>query len=140
MRKLILILLLVSNATMTMESSFADPDPIKLLSLHEDRIETAVFNKDGTQILTTSASGVKLWDAQNGELIKELHHEGSVYSASFSPDEQCILTVSGRPVRNVQANIWSINSGELLYRMHGHTGSVISASFSPNGKLIVSFE
>jgi WD40 repeat protein len=52
---------------------------------------------------------------------------GRVYSASFSPDGQQLLT-SGSGV----ANLWSI-TGERLVSLEGHQGLIRSLSFSPNG-------
>ena len=59
-------------------------------------------------------------------------HQGSVNSASFSPDGKQIVTASD----DNTAKVWD-TSGKMIADLKGHQGSVYSASFSPDGKQIV---
>ncbi|MBD2100972.1 TIR domain-containing protein [Leptolyngbya sp. FACHB-261] len=59
-------------------------------------------------------------------------HQGPVYSASFSPDGQTILTASA----DNTARLWD-RSGKQLAELKGHQGWVTSASFSPDGQTIL---
>ena len=59
-------------------------------------------------------------------------HEGSVNSASFSPDDKLIVTAGA----DNTARVWDF-SGKQLAELIGHQGNVKSANFSPDSKLIV---
>ena len=56
----------------------------------------AVFNGDGTRILTWSWNDTaRLWDAATGkEVMAPLRHQGPVSGAAFNGDESRILTWS----------------------------------------------
>jgi WD40 repeat protein/CHAT domain-containing protein len=58
-------------------------------------------------------------------------HEGSVNSASFSPDGKLIVTAG----TDGTARVWD-TSGKQIVELRGHWASVRSASFSPDGKRI----
>src|SRR4028118_1084829 len=60
-------------------------------------------------------------------------HQGSVNSASFSPDGKLIVTAS---TASNEVRVWDI-SGKLLTEIKGHQGSVNRASFSPDGQRII---
>jgi WD40 repeat protein len=61
-------------------------------------------------------------------------HTGIVWSASFSPDGEKVVSASDdRTVR-----IWSAVTGECEQSLAGHTGEVKSASFSHDGEKVVS--
>src|ERR671932_761865 len=66
------------------------------------------------------------------EEIQLKGHEGSVKSASFSPDGKRIVTASF----DGTARVWDL-SGKQLVELTGHEGYVYSASFSPDGGRIV---
>ncbi|MGF1979744.1 MAG: WD40 repeat domain-containing protein, partial [Nostoc sp. CmiSLP01] len=72
----------------------------------------------------------RVWDSK-GKLLATLQHQGSVNSASFSPNGEQIVTASD----DKTARVWD-SKGKLLATLQ-HQGSVNSASFSPNGEQIV---
>ena len=59
-------------------------------------------------------------------------HDGSVNSASYSPDGKLIVTAGA----DNTARVWDF-AGKQVAELVGHQGSVKSANFSPDGKLIV---
>ncbi|MCT7962603.1 hypothetical protein NG791_18195, partial [Laspinema sp. D1] len=66
-------------------------------------------------------------------MIAELKgHQGTVRSASFSPDGQSIVTASN----DNTARVWNLR-GQMIAELKGHQGTVRSASFSPDGQSIV---
>ena len=85
------------------------------LSGHEDGVWHAVFNHQGTQVVTASEDKTaRVWDAQNGALVAELSgHKDSVYRAMFSYDGTQVVTVS----QDKTARVWKIpNIQELIDR------------------------
>jgi WD40 repeat protein len=60
-------------------------------------------------------------------------HTDYIYSATYSPDGNKLLTASG----DKTAKLWDIKSGKLLHSFQGHTDVVRSANFSPDGLSIV---
>lgn len=59
-------------------------------------------------------------------------HEGTVYSAAFTKDQQRV--VSGGADQT--ARIWNIADGRELAKYVGHQGPVLSVSVSPSGRLL----
>ena len=78
---------------------------LTILGEHKSPVTDALFNPDGTRILTISDI-VQLWDAQ-GHLLNVLKKDG-VLSARFS--NQFILTFSG----DSSAQLWNAYSGDLI--------------------------
>jgi WD40 repeat protein len=63
-----------------------------------------------------------------------IQHGSTVYSASFSPDGQRIVTASG----DETARVWDAATGKPIGEpLKGHEGVVLGAAFSPDGKRIV---
>ncbi|HEX8703151.1 MAG TPA: hypothetical protein VF815_30220, partial [Myxococcaceae bacterium] len=60
-------------------------------------------------------------------------HEGTVYSASFSPDGQRIVTAS----TDNTVRVWKTDGQGAPLVLRGHKGPIFSASFSPDGQRIV---
>jgi dipeptidyl aminopeptidase/acylaminoacyl peptidase len=66
-------------------------------------------------------------------MIAELKgHQGGVYSASFSPDGERIVTASF----DNTARVWD-RRGQMIAELKGHQGRVWDASFSRDGERIV---
>jgi cytidylate kinase len=61
-------------------------------------------------------------------------HSDCVFSASFSPDGQQIVSGSA----DNTARVWNAQTGGQLAVLEGHSDAVLSASFSPDGQQIVS--
>ena len=71
--------------------------------------------------------------AQSGWRLVLSGHEGSVHSASFSPDGSRIVTAS----RDKTARIWDAATAHEIAVLGGHAFNVLSAAFSPDGSRIV---
>jgi hypothetical protein len=71
---------------------------------HDDSVDSAVFNPDGTRIVTASADGTaKVWDP-DGTLLETLRgHTDGLFSAVFNPDGMRIVTASWDDT----ARLWS---------------------------------
>src|SRR5208337_1870916 len=97
---------------------------------------------DGRRVVTALAEypdfTARVWDAATGRELTVLKgHEGSVCSASFSPDGTRIVTAS----LDKTARIWDAATGAEVQVFKGHrSGSVLSAAFSPDGKRVLTFD
>jgi WD40 repeat protein len=75
-----------------------------------------------------------VWDVATGDVLLILRgHEGSLHSASFSPDGNRIVT-SGS---DSTTRLWDAHTGEQLFILPGHTAAVNSAVYSPDRQAIV---
>ena len=96
-------------------------------------LTTAVFNNDGTRILTASQdTGATVWDAQTLTPVLDLAYTNGLLDARFSPDGRHIATSCLDGI----GRIWDAKTGKLELTLQGHTGAIISTAFSPNGHLI----
>src|SRR4051812_41675087 len=50
----------------------------------------AMWNKDESRILTWSGAIVNMWDAETGENLLTLRHDGAIYGALWNKDESRI--------------------------------------------------
>jgi WD40 repeat protein len=100
---------------------------------HTDIVRTAVFNADGTQIVTASKDGTaQVWSTDGIQLAILKGHADQVFKAVFSPDGSEIVTTS----YDNTARIWKPDGTQLAV-LQGHTAAVTSAIFSYDGTKIL---
>jgi WD40 repeat protein len=78
-----------------------------------------------------------VWDVQTGALVAGPFqgHSGAVYSVSFSPDGEWVISGS----EDTTIRVWDVQTGALIAPpLEGHTRDVISVTFSLDGKWIAS--
>src|SRR5262245_61662047 len=63
-----------------------------------------------------------------------IRHDGTVCSASFSPDGKTLASASF----DKTVKLWEVATGKELATLQGHTAVVWSVSFSPGGKTLTS--
>jgi WD40 repeat protein len=108
---------------------------LKAILEHGGPVGTAVFNPDGTRVLSAGLSNaVRVWDARSGQLVAELKgHTNSVHKAHFSPDGSRIVSAS----KDGTARVWDSRSGNTIVELKGHKGEIWFAGFSPDGTRVV---
>jgi WD40 repeat protein len=121
---------------------------IAQLKGHKKVIGTAIFSPDSQRIVTSASTMLesssdgftdqdytaRVWDAKSGQEIAQLKgHTSSVYTATFSPDSQRIVTASD----DKTARVWNAKSGQEITQFKGHEGFVYTAAFSPDGQRVV---
>ena len=96
-------------------------------------VNTALFSRDGTLIVTASNDGTaRVFDVLSEQSLAVLRgHTGPVNSARFSRDGKLIVTASD----DGTARIFAVGKQSLAV-LRGHTGPVRTATFSPDGQLI----
>ena len=106
----------------------------KQLLVLEDKqgINSAVFNTDGTRLLTASGE-VLVWDATNGQKLKALQgFKGSIGKVAISRDGKGILGVAF----DQSVERWDADSGDHLISLDIQ-GGAYQAMFAPDGQQIV---
>jgi WD40 repeat protein len=99
---------------------------------HEDVVRRAMFDGDGTRVLTAAQDGTAvIWSADTGRLTATLSpHDGPLFDAAFSRDGR-IATASA----NGTAQIWDgVDRTRILT---GHSKAIWALAFSPDGKRLV---
>jgi hypothetical protein len=74
-----------------------------------------------------------VWELENGKEVAVLEHADAVSTASFSPDDQLIVTWSWDNI----VRLWCVKTGRTTAQFDGYDDYVTRASFSPNGKRVV---
>ena len=96
---------------------------------HTDIVSSVVFSPDGTQVVTGSwDNSVRIWDTVTGREVLTFSEFIDPVEATFSPDERYLATNSGN-----DAQVWNLETGELLFRLIGHTSLVERVVFSTDG-------
>jgi hypothetical protein len=88
---------------------------------HRDSVTWAAFSHDGERIVT-AGDETRVWKTATGKLLTELKVQpAGVEYASFSPDDQRIVTADGF---DDTARVWRATDGQLLFTLKGHTREV----------------
>ena len=115
---------------------------------HQQNVQSANFSPDGQCIITASEDNtVRLWSLAGTpmQLIEHqqavssdsfyIEQQQGVFSASFSPDGQLILTTS----QHGTVQVWNLAGQPVTKVRHLQQGDTIrSAEFSPDGHYVVS--
>ncbi len=105
---------------------------------HEgEEINAVSFNKDGTQLLSTSDHGVRLWDFSSNTLTLTLSEEypktkDFLIWSTLSPDDNQIASVG----RDQIVHIYSTQFKNTLYYLSGHESTIYRVIYSPDGKQV----
>jgi WD40 repeat protein len=107
----------------------------ELLTLRAgEPVASVAFSSDGQRVVTGGGLTSLVWDVATGrKLIGLSGHSDITISASFSPDDQRIVTGS----YDATAKVWEAASGLELVTLKGHTAAIWSVAFSPDGQRIV---
>ena len=111
----------------------------------------ARFSSVAGLIAAADSTGVRLWDAATGNLVRVLSagEKGRAYSVAFSPTDSRLLAVGYGGQADVSyVALWDIDSGMEVARLTGATdrpdfpeledaGIVAALAFSPDGKYLV---
>ncbi len=105
----------------------------RLFSLPEAGTYVA-FSPDGRRLATGSWNGeVKLWNVEDGKLLKRFGPVDSNFGMSFSPDGRRLAV--GEESGMLQ--LWDLETGQPLASVQAHRGIIFKTAFSPDGRLIV---
>ncbi len=92
------------------------------------------FNHDGSRVVSGGET-IKLWNADNGKLIKSFEHGGIlsiVNSVVFSPDGSRVVSGGSDGIK-----LWDVDNDQPI-RTFSHDSSVNSVGFNHDGSRVVS--
>jgi WD40 repeat protein len=99
---------------------------------HTGWIWGIAFSPDGSQLLTTALSRMRLWDVKTAtELPTFRGHVGSVLSVAFSPDGRRVLAGGNQEDRTLR--LFDAKTGDELRQFKGHSAIVWNVAISPDG-------
>jgi len=95
---------------------------------HTLAVYSALFTANDVQVMTESRDGtVRLWNPKTGVCERTLEEQAEVYSASYSPGGQYLVSTPG----DTTALVIDVNTGETELTLLGHEDLVISAKYCP---------
>ena len=104
---------------------------------HGDPVSCLALSPDGKWLVTghyeEKGSGIRIWDAATGRLVRQFLQGASVRSVSFSADGNQIITSGDR------VSVWEAATGKRLQSGPKELGAR-NASFSKNGKFVVAVD
>ncbi|WP_310410213.1 eIF2A-related protein [Chamaesiphon sp. OTE_8_metabat_110] len=104
---------------------------------YTNRIQSAIFTPDGTQIVSSSQDGiVRVWDVWTGNIVRLLrgHDPGLILMVDYNPHSGSIASAS----EDRTVKVWEAATGNLLHTLAADRQAVWSVRFSPDGKLLAS--
>jgi len=99
-----------------------------------------VYSVDMSNDMNTIISGsqdktIKVWDAQNGDLLKTIiDHNGTVYDVEFNPVNDQFASCSA----DSTIKIWNSETFELIKTLKGNNSGLRSISYHSSGNYIAS--
>ena len=111
---------------------------VRILPGHGSSVESAVFNHDGTRVVTASLDKtVRVWHLDMHRALERQFpvlygHRDVVFSAAFSPDGERVVTASV----DGTARVWTLPGAHSAAILRGHEGRIYTAAFSPDGERI----
>jgi WD40 repeat protein/energy-coupling factor transporter ATP-binding protein EcfA2 len=122
----------------------------------EATLTSVAFSQNGQLIATATSNGwVEIWRNQSSQLTDPLHRIQSVQITEIQTDStsslrhsdmpavfhQLIFSEDGRLLlglgNDFAARLWNVQSGQLLWTLHGHEAMIQQAQFSPDGQQII---
>lgn len=102
---------------------------------HEDIISEIAWSPDGRMIASGAYdNAIRLWDAQNGDLIREIRRINSrVYNLAWSPDSRILASTSHDKI----VSLWDVTSGDRVNSLaYGINDAIYGVAWTPDGHIL----
>lgn len=92
----------------------------------------AVFNSDGTRVLSTSAIEMRYWSVETGELLFSLAGHGSnINDIAIDPSDRFAISSAWR---ENSIRVWDLETGVQLALFNAHDDVIERVDISPDGE------
>lgn len=96
-----------------------------------ENVTGIAYSSDGSILAAVDSFTVRLYDASNHQLLRELDGDGIVDGLAFSPDDTLIAYTSSRGLY-----VFDVQTGTLLASLEDHNDWLNSVAWSPDQTLI----
>ncbi|MFH1001020.1 MAG: caspase family protein, partial [Bacteroidota bacterium] len=106
---------------------------IQTFSGHTHPPKSLAFSPDGKKIVSRAYDGIKVWNADNGAMLKSKYmQEGEV---NFSPDGKTIVFANSTSPDLI---FWDFETDKVVKTLQGHTKGISSFHVNPEGTKLLS--
>ena len=109
------------------------------LSTSSDTFTISPFttSRDGKLLAAVEGTlGIIVWRLSDGLVVQRLGgqgHTAPICAIAFSPDSRTLVSGSA----DETAIVWSIRTGQAIFRLEGHRAAVDSVTYNSDGSLVV---
>jgi WD40 repeat protein len=106
-----------------------------LFAGHTEKVQTAAFSPDGTQVISASFDGTaRIWQATPARLTGQLNEVGRSFErAAFSADTRSIAIATAED----GVRVWNLSHGTPAHVLRSGMRMFQSVAFSPDGARVV---
>lgn len=98
-----------------------------------DGITSVLYNKSGSQIVTTTTNSIITWDINTGSKISEIKNDSTRYFGAVTfIDGTKLIAASKNYGGNI--DIWDLSAGKTVGKLIGHQRVLTQILVSPDGK------
>jgi len=125
----------LGSGAVYLHDTLAPGGPVRRLTGHSRSVRAAVFNTDGSRLVTASDDGsARLWDLRAMvELQVFSGHEAPVEAVMLTPDGSRVVTAS----RDGTVRVWDTSSGVEVCQLPGQPDWPQAVALDPEGTLLV---
>ena len=99
-------------------------------------VEQVACSSDGKMFASLSShSGIRLWNAQSGKLIRKWDNVKHVADMTFSPDGTLFAVCCDKPPTAI--HLWDVSSGKKIIEQRPPRTTCQTLAFSPDGRLLI---
>ncbi|MHB2020617.1 MAG: protein kinase [Candidatus Xenobia bacterium] len=97
-------------------------------------LTAAALSGDSTRVVTGGDNVLAIWNGENGELIGQVPHPGSVRTVAVTPDGDWAVTGNEGGL----VVVWEVTTGRMLTSFDGHAGAVTMVAISEDARRVLS--
>lgn len=92
----------------------------------------AAFLEDGVYVVMAGPYELRVWEARSDREIGRAERDGKIRAVAMSPDQAYFALGND----DGSAEVWSMQSGQLVSKMQRHAGDVVALAFDPESRYL----